>query len=65
MRFAMPVIRFELDDELQDKLMLIKGDRLKVPFTRELLIKAINSEYKNQIKKGLINKEAINKRVKR
>ncbi len=47
----MSLLRFDIDEETNKKLMLIKGGRLKVSFAKELFKKAVEAEYKRQQKK--------------
>ncbi len=47
----MSLLRFDIDEGTNKKLMLIKGGRLKVSFAQELFKKAVEAEYKKQQKK--------------
>lgn len=47
----MATIRFEISDELNRKLMKIKGNTLKIPYAQELFKKAVEQEEKQQQKK--------------
>ena len=52
----MPQIRFNLSKEYNDKLSKIKGGTLKVPYSTKLFEKAIEVEYKRQVKAGVLCK---------
>lgn len=47
----MATIRFPISESTSEKLMKIKGGKLKLKYAEELFKKAVESEYKRQNKK--------------
>ena len=47
----MKTIRFKISDEVNKKIMTMKGGKLKIPYAQELFREAVNAEYKKQNKK--------------